>query len=439
MDNEERMRRHQLISKAFRPAAPVDDESLFAGRQLQMIRMIDVVEQPGQHAAVYGGRGVGKTSLAKVMVKMLSSAETAVTLHYTCSATDTFDTVWRSVFADLLITLRTPGFGFTGQDHTQSVPSTEILDLDGPITVDSIRRSLFALSRTVPLAIFIDEFDRLTDSEKVNFADTTKVLSDQLIPATVVLIGVADDIDGLVEAHESVKRSLAQIFMPNMSIPELVEIVDKGVSACEMTVDPRFTTKVTSLARGLPNYVHLIAQNACRVAIDSNRMYVRADDFSKAIESSIESVQQSVLDSYHRATSSNRETLYKQVLLACSLARRDEKGMFGAADVRDELHKITGTFRDLPAFAQHLNDFSGGGRRGGVLDRMGTSYRYRYRFRDPLLQPYVIMRGQLDGLLKDQPSDLAVIGAPVEADEEEAAATAEGVAVIRNAERPPPP
>ena len=166
-----------------------------------------------------------------------------------------------------------------------------------------------------------------------------------------------------------------------------------------MTVARAFTNRVVTLARGLPNYVHLIAQNACREALDSNRMDVRDNDFVKAIERSIESVQQSVLDTYHRATTSNRETLYKQVMLACALARRDEKGTFGAADVRDELHRVTGTFRDLPAFAQHLNDFSGEGRRGGVLDRMGSTYRYRYRFHDPLLQPYVIMRGQIDGLL----------------------------------------
>lgn len=187
--------------------------------------------------------------------------------------------------------------------------------------------------------------------------------------------------------------------MPNMSDAELAEIVDKGMAACEMTVAPTFTNQVVGLAQGLPNYVHLIAQNACRVAVDSNRTHVKSEDLDQAISSSVESVQQSILDTYHRATTSNRETLYKQVLLACALARRDEKGTFGGTDVRDELQRVTGTFRDLPAFAQHLNDFSGEGRRGGILDRLGTSYRYRYRFRDPLLQPYVLMRGQLDNML----------------------------------------
>lgn len=396
----EYLRRQQLVSRAFRPAAPVDDESLFAGRQTQMVRLIDAVQQPGQHAAVYGGRGVGKTSLAKVLVKMLTAAsEPVVSLHYTCSVTDTFQSVWRSVFDDLLITLHTPGFGFAGQPTTSAVPSTQILVNLDDISVDVVRRALYSLTPTAPLAIFIDEFDRLPEAEKSGFADTTKVLSDQLVPATLVLVGVADDIDGLVQAHESVRRSLAQIYMPNMSPSELAEIVEKGVTLSEMTVDGALTRDVVGLAQGLPNYVHLIAQNACRVALDDNRIQVRRTDLDAAIDRSIESVQQSVLDTYHRATTSNRETLYKEVLLACALAKRDEKGTFGSADVRDELHRVTGTFRDLPAFAQHMNDFSGDGRRGGVLDKIGATYRYRYRFHDPLLQPYVLMRGQIDGLL----------------------------------------
>lgn len=399
MDKSEYIRRHGLVSKAFRPAAPVDDEALFAGRSSQMVRVNDAIQQPGQHAAIYGGRGVGKTSLAKVMVKILNgSPEPVVALHYTCSASDTFEAIWRSVFEDFLVTLRTPAFGFATNPTLVNVPSTQVLTL-GEVTTDSVRRALYALAAAAPLAIFIDEFDLLAEEQKVGFAGTTKVLSDQLVPATLVLVGVADDIDGLVRAHESVRRSLAQVYMPNMSPEELAEIINKGVLVSEMSVEPAFVSDVVALAQGLPNYVHLIAQNACRVALDSDRTEVLRSDLDAAVGLSIESIQQTVLDTYHNATSSNRDTLYKQVLLACALAKRDEKGTFGAADVRDELQRITGTFRDLPAFAQHLNDFSGNGPRGGVLDRIGKAYRRRYRFKDPLLQPYVLMRGQIDRML----------------------------------------
>jgi hypothetical protein len=53
---------------------------------------------------------------------------------------------------------------------------------------------------------------------------------------------------------------------------------------------------------------------------------------------------------------------------------------------------------EIPAFAAHLKDFSSDGPRGGVLKRIGTTRRFRYRFRDPLMPTYVLMRGRLAGL-----------------------------------------
>ena len=53
---------------------------------------------------------------------------------------------------------------------------------------------------------------------------------------------------------------------------------------------------------------------------------------------------------------------------------------------------------EIPAFAAHLKDFSSDGPRGCVLKRIGTTRRFRYQFRDPLMPTYVLMRGRLDGL-----------------------------------------
>ncbi len=400
MDQAEYMRRQMLISKAFRPASPVDDVDLFAGRTEQMVKVLDAVEQPGQHVVVYGGRGVGKTSLAKFMAKTMRGPTGYTTVHYTCSTTATFDSIWREVLGDLELTSTVAALGFSGPDHQTVHTAAELLLDEATTRPDRVRRAMTVLSQGRPVAIFIDEFERPTDAEtKALFADTIKILSDQLVPATLILVGVADNVDELLQEHASIRRSLVEIYMPNMSDEELAEIVVKGLTACEMTFEPAFAAAVVTLARGLPNYVHLITQNAARVAVDDERVHVLLSDVEPAITRSVESIQQAVLDTYHRATSSNRETLYKEVLLACALARRDEKGTFGAADVREELSRITGKYRDLPAFAQHLNDFSGSDHRGGVLEKLGGAYRSRYRFTDPLLQPYVLMRARIDNLM----------------------------------------
>jgi hypothetical protein len=52
-------------------------------------------------------------------------------------------------------------------------------------------------------------------------------------------------------------------------------------------------------------------------------------------------------------------------------------------------------------FAGHLKAFCEPDR-GAVLKRMGVEYRWRYRFSNPLMQPYVIMRGIQTGLVNER-------------------------------------
>jgi hypothetical protein len=80
------------------------------------------------------------------------------------------------------------------------------------------------------------------------------------------------------------------------------------------------------------------------------------------------------------------------VLLACALAEKDQQGTFAAQDVRDPIREITGRPYGIASFAQHLNEFCESAR-GPMLQRTGTKRKYRYRFLNPLMQPFAIMQG----------------------------------------------
>lgn len=393
------------LSKAFRPSTAVDTQDLFAGRVRQLERLADVVLQPGQHAIVYGIRGVGKTSLARVMTDVLERVDTVHGHLYTCNTGDTFDSIWRSVLEDVGVSFvaRTPGFGERTSEEGASlldVMARALVAPDGSTRAmgpDDVRRALDIVSGAMPRVFVVDEFDRMTDSlVRQKFADLIKTLSDHGVASTVVLVGVADSVDQLVEEHPSISRCMAQIHMQPMSRDELAEIIDRGMAMAELQVEEKFRDEVVRLAHGLPHYVHLISQYAGRIVIEEGRDTVLAADLVAAINRSTEDVDELIRDAYHRATWTNRDTLHRDVLLACALAERDDRDTFGATDVREKLAIVTGKFREIPAFSAHLKEFSGNGDRGGVLDRLGSQRRFRYRFCDPLLPPYVLMKGHVD-------------------------------------------
>jgi hypothetical protein len=248
--------------------------------------------------------------------------------------------------------------------------------------------------------VFIDEFDRPIDLQvRTLFADTTKILSDHGLNVTLVLVGVGTSVTELIGEHQSIGRSLVQVHMPMMSTPELTEIVRSGMKAAELDVDEGFIERVVKMSLGLPHYTHLIAQHGARNTIETDRTRVTEDDTHDAVQLATEDVSQTVRETYHRATFSNRDTIYTEVLLACAMAGKDEIGQFGSADIKEPLRRITGREYDIPAYSAHLSAFaSTDGPRGRVLHRFGTQARFRYRFVDPLMPPYVLMKAHAENL-----------------------------------------
>ena len=97
----------------FTPAIPISEDDLFAGRADQVDKAIDAINQRGQHAVVYGERGVGKTSLANVLSSRLvsHSGAQAIAPRVNCDATDNFSSLWHKVLAKVVFDREGSGSG----------------------------------------------------------------------------------------------------------------------------------------------------------------------------------------------------------------------------------------------------------------------------------------------------------------------------------------
>lgn len=386
--------------KVFSPGAPVDEQSLFAGRTEQVNDVVQASVQRGQHALIFGERGVGKTSLANVLSDFLDDIGDASTLKsgsVNCDGQDNFERLWEKVFKELEVVLQTSGVGFMAEEKEESVPLHTLLP-DDPSPED-VRRLLQRYAENT--VIVIDEVDRISSGETKNLlVDTIKTLSDHSVSTTLVMVGVADSVDDLIERHESIERALVQIRMPRMSTDELSEILDNGLEALEMQIEDDARRRIVTFSQGLPHYTHLLGKHSATSALESERENITLADVHEATNVALDKTQRSIRRKFHDAVATSyKDTLFVPVLVACALAETDELGRFAAVDVRDPLSRITGEDYGIAAFSRHLNDFSD--KRGPVLHKEGEKRRYRYRFRNPLMQPYAIMHGFDNGLVDD--------------------------------------
>ncbi len=385
--------------RVFTPGSPLDERDLFSGRQQQIHKIIEAISQKGYHSVLYGDRGVGKMSLSNVLVDYLSDIGINILMpRANCDASDTFSSLWLKALRDVTVPQSRPGLGFTSEDvHEYRSIIETIPDVISP---DDVRRTLTALTKHNNMVIIFDEFDRLiNDSAKILMADTIKTLSDHGVDATILLIGVADSVDRLIEEHHSVERALVQVHLPRMSDDEVKEIFRKGLGKLNMSIDDAALDEASSLSQGLPYVTHLLALHSARESLKAQSLIVKVEHVHSGVQQSISQWQQSVISTYYAATKSHQPgNIFKEVLTACALAEPDELGFFTAAAVRLPLKVITGHNYDIPNFARHLNEFAKS-ERGPVLQKTGETRRIRYRFVSPLIRPYVTMRAVADGIL----------------------------------------
>lgn len=378
----EKLERFTRVNDVFTPGAPIDRVTLFSGRMDQVLDVLNAVSQRGQHVALYGERGVGKTSLANVLKDFFPErgGDRLYSVRVNCSTSDTFTSLWRKVFRELRM-------------NGDEVPDN--------LDPDDVRYILQDLGQMVLL--IIDELDRFEDDEGLTLlADTVKSLSDHPGPATLVLVGVAESIDELIGDHRSIERALTQVLMPRMSPRELLGIIDKGLGELEMTISLEAQERIARRSEGLPHYTHALCLHAAQRCVIDDRNEISAVDVANAIDLAVEKTQASIRSAYQKATRSPRkDNLFQQVFLACALAQKDGLGYFTASAVRRPLSEIMGRRYEIAAFQRHLDEFSKE-KRGNVLVKSGVPRSYFYKFENPLLEVFVILHGLSEGLITER-------------------------------------
>lgn len=372
------------VMELFSPGAPIDENDLFAGRADQIQRLIEAVLQRGQHAIVYGERGVGKTSLARTFsLRLIRPTKSLSSVVVNCDPSDTYTSLWKKVFRDL---------SHESHDVLTGYP--------GDIGPDDVRRVLSGFDLTTTPVIVLDEFDKLDNpGAKALVANTIKSLSDYSVPATLILVGVANSVGELISEHQSIGRALVQVPMPRMKPAELQEIVEKRLTKLGMTISRPAMAQMTALSRGLPHYTHLLGLFSAKRALDDQKLRIEEGHVDAAEKDCLDRVDQTIREQYHEATHSPRGgNIYKEVLLGCALAEANDLGFFPAKAVEEPLSLIMKRKYDVAMFGQHLKKLCEA-ERGEILEVTGSPRRFTYRFVEPLMQPYVILRGLSDGLI----------------------------------------
>lgn len=181
----------QVLNMVFSPTAPIKKKDFFFGRMVQLERVVDAINELGQHAILHGERGVGKTSLANIMYNAYTNL---YPIKITCHRDDDFKSLWQRVFSEVQFAKTTTGIGFKPIEKKEIVNIGQQINKEENVTPSFVENLILQLSAFKFLFIF-DEFDNIkTKKTRTSFADLIKSLSDNVENTTIVLVGILTNV-----------------------------------------------------------------------------------------------------------------------------------------------------------------------------------------------------------------------------------------------------
>jgi hypothetical protein len=383
------------VRNIFTPHSPINQTEFFFGRQREVQSLIEQLSTPGQHSLLYGERGVGKSSLANVTSNVLLSKLVRGKLYQErCDSSTTFESLICRALKDVNIDINIRQVDSKSKDSKK-------LDIKASIFGGGVSKEKetsesrsgpseyvspsFAAESLIELSglLVIDEADRLTKTkDKRKLAEFIKLLSDIDAKFKVLIVGISETGEELIESHESISRCLRETRLGRMFDPELKLIISGGSERLGLSFRDEVVNKIVELSAGYPHFTHLLALKCSEDAIAEDYKCIEMEHLKRAMKRAVEASEGSLKRTYDRAVRSHATDKYSIILNAAASLDKTE---FNAAELRDAIYRRTGEKVSQQALNNYFKKLvSSDGSR--IMQRISKGV---YRFNDPRMPSYI--------------------------------------------------
>ncbi len=251
--------RFNRLRDAFTPSHPIAHAQKFAGRRDLLGQLIHLIEDQQLHVVLYGDRGIGKTSILRIVANLARDAEYHVS-YASCGSDTSFDSLFRQ-FARELSLLFHADYPPTHEDVEAGRTFADLMGAKD-LTVADVT-ALFEKVQGTQVLLIVDEFDRVASLRmREQIAEVIKNLSDRGAPIQFFIAGVASNLTALVSHIPSIRRNLIGLPVSPLDKEETAQILEAGARQSGLAFEHEATDAIGVLSRGLPYLTQLLGLHA---------------------------------------------------------------------------------------------------------------------------------------------------------------------------------
>jgi energy-coupling factor transporter ATP-binding protein EcfA2 len=382
------------VRNIFTPHQPVQTEDLFFGRQEVVGKIIEHLNTPGQHALLFGDRGVGKSSLANITTSLLINQILQVPLYTKrCSSSDDFISIFKEPLENAGVEVDLKSRTTSHIEGGNAGLSLKVVKAG--VHSDHENSRVYEYKTPTPSVVaellknqkgllYIDEADQIKSSQdKINISEAIKLLSDYASPFKILVVGIAETGEEITAAHPSVSRCLKETKLEKMTDPELESIIQEGAKKLGITFEFPVVNAIVRLSSGYPHFTHLLALKCSEEVIVNEKSVVTLRTLNTAIKDAVNDAEGTLRRKYEQAVRSASTDMFKHVLLAA--ARVGSQKEFSAVLWREQIKEITGKTISQQELNNYLNRLVATDE-SCVIKRLGKGV---YKFNDPRMPSFI--------------------------------------------------
>lgn len=375
MNNAER---EIILNKAFRPHSPIEEKENFFGRESEQERVVQALHSPGQHVVIYGERGAGKTSLARV------STIGTKRIDVFCESNSTFQKLARDVALQ---------YQKANSAHIKYDASADAIVVAGILhpLANLDGNGLKAILPADATVIIFDEVDRLPLETIKGLGEFTKNIATDCNHITLVFVGVGATVGDLLRGHESVFRNIKSVGLGRFEKSEDIKaILDRAGSILGLTFSAPAVTDIITASDRLPFYVQLLGISSARTALIDGSTSVTKANVNRGAEGAAQDAEESLRGLYEAAILSSRSDVYKFVLWG--LASLDGRLEAAVGQIADSATKFSSAKITAQMAGAALKKLTTADRQNIVSARVMGPKQTFYSFSHPLMRGYVRLK-----------------------------------------------